>query len=87
MLAAALLLRLAWVALNPVELDSDFQAYHEHAQRLADTGYYGGDGYADAYWPPGWPLALTPVYLVFGAHAQLGAAFGDAEAEAVSEVA
>ncbi len=77
LLAVALVLRLAWVLVHPVDPVSDFLEYHKHAENLARHWIYSSDpAYRDAYWPPGWPLVLGLGYLVVGVHPHAGALLG-----------
>jgi hypothetical protein len=77
LLAVGLVVRLLWVLIHPVQPVSDFDAYHQHAATLAADGTYGyRDGEPGAYWAPGWPVLLAGLYLVLGAHPQLGALLG-----------
>jgi len=79
-LALALILRLAWLAHADTRLlpRSDPQYYHATAQNLADgrgysvtldqRGFVAGPGSeSTAFWAPGYPLALAPLYKLFGA--------------------
>ncbi len=46
---------------------SDADWYFARADMLAaGRGYLGNNGAATAYWPPGWPLALSAVFRLFG---------------------
>lgn len=76
---AALALRLAWVAATDTEIPplSDPQYYHATASNLADgrgysvavneRGFVAGEGSEPtAFWAPGYPFALAPLYAVFG---------------------
>jgi hypothetical protein len=77
LLAVGLAVRLLWVLVHPVQPVSDFDAYHQHAATLAADGTYSyRDGEPGAYWAPGWPVLLAGLYLVLGAHPQLGALLG-----------
>ena len=50
-----------------VEPGSDAAWYYSRADMLArGLGYLGDDGAPTAYWPPGWPLALSLVFRLFG---------------------
>ncbi|MBN2885133.1 MAG: DUF2029 domain-containing protein [Chromatiaceae bacterium] len=64
-LILGLLLRLGWVTLYPAAPASDGAIYLGLAQRLANGEDYGGSGWR-AYWPPGYPLLLTPLVALFG---------------------
>jgi 4-amino-4-deoxy-L-arabinose transferase-like glycosyltransferase len=78
--AIALTLRIAWIANTDTTVPplSDPQFYHVTAQNLADgrgftvavTDDHGfatdPDAEATAFWPPGYPFALAPVYAIFG---------------------
>ena len=60
-----------WVALVfPAELRSDPAAYAHLAQELVDGQPYSAPE-GRAYWPPGLPLALMPLLILFGKHAIL----------------
>jgi Gpi18-like mannosyltransferase len=53
---------LAWV-----EPSSDAAWYFSRAAMLADgRGYLGDHGAPTAYWPPGWPLALSVLFRLTG---------------------
>lgn len=46
---------------------SDAAWYYSRAEMLASgLGYLGDHGAPTAYWPPGWPLALSAVFRLFG---------------------
>jgi hypothetical protein len=75
----ALGLRLGWIARTDTEIPllSDPQYYHATASNIADgrgytvavdeRGFVAGEGgEATAFWAPGYPLALAPLYAVFG---------------------
>ncbi len=77
--ALALALRLAWIAQTDTEVPplSDPQYYHATASNIADgrgytvavdeRGFVAGEGgEATAFWAPGYPLALSPLYAVLG---------------------
>jgi len=65
-LGVALVLR-AVAILAMVEPSSDAAWYFSRAAMLADgRGYLGDHGAPTAYWPPGWPLALSLVFRVTG---------------------
>ena len=77
--ALALLLRLAWLARTDTVLLplSDPQYYHATAQNIAEgrgysvtvdqRGFVAGDGSeGTAFWAPGYPFALAPLYKLFG---------------------
>ena len=84
----ALLLRLAWLAHTdaaPPPL-SDPQYYHVTAQNLAEgrgfavkvdrSGFAAGDGSeATAFWAPGYPFALAPLYRICGSSLRVAKAF------------
>ncbi|NKJ42714.1 4-amino-4-deoxy-L-arabinose transferase-like glycosyltransferase [Novosphingobium sp. SG720] len=64
--AVALGLR-ALAILAAVEPSSDAAWYFSRAAMLADgRGYLGDHGAPTAYWPPGWPLALSLVFRLTG---------------------
>jgi len=64
LLALALVLR-ALAILGAVEPTSDAAWYFSRAAMLAQgRGYLGDHGAPTAYWPPGWPLALSVVFQV-----------------------
>ncbi len=84
----ALLLRFAWLAETDSVLlpMSDPQYYHATAQNLAEgrgysvavdqRGFVAGDkSEGTAFWPPGYPLALAPLYKLFGADIRVAKAF------------
>ena len=75
----ALALRLAWVTYTDTEIPplSDPQYYHATASNIGDgrgytvavdeRGFVAGEGgEATAFWAPGYPLALSPLYAAFG---------------------
>jgi hypothetical protein len=79
-LALALILRLAWLAHADTTLLplSDPQYYHATAQNLAEGRGYsvtvdqrgfvaGPKSESTAFWAPGYPFALAPLYKLFGA--------------------
>ena len=79
----ALALRLAWVAYTGTEIPplSDPQYYHATAANLADGRGYtvavddrgfvaGSQGEPTAFWAPGYPFTLAPLYAVFGPDAR-----------------
>lgn len=89
-LALALALRFAWLAQTDTELlpMSDPQYYHATAVNLADGRGYSvavdpnGAGFipgpqseATAFWAPGYPFALAPLYWLFGDDQRIGKAF------------
>jgi hypothetical protein len=77
LLVLGLIVRLTWVAVHPVDPESDFRVYHQLATTLADHGRYGENpDTPNAYWPPGWPVVLAGLYALTGATAQLGAMLG-----------
>jgi putative flippase GtrA len=59
------LLRIGWSAAFPVDPSSDAKTYLGLANRLLTSGIYETDG-TRAYWPPGFPLFLTPVLALTG---------------------
>lgn len=65
-LAVGLTARLVWGLGFPGTLHSDPAFYFQLAGNLAFDGTYG-DPEALAFWPPGLPLALVPIFWVFGA--------------------
>lgn len=65
-LAAGLTARLVWGLGFSGTLQSDPEIYFRLARSLAFDGTYGGPE-ALAFWPPGLPLALVPIFWVFGA--------------------
>ncbi|WP_420606423.1 glycosyltransferase family 39 protein [Novosphingopyxis sp.] len=61
-----LLPRLAVLLLH-VAPASDAAWYYQRAASLAaGQGYLGDDGAPTAFWPPGWPMALSLVFRLFG---------------------
>lgn len=57
----------ALAILAAVEPSSDAAWYFSRAAMLADgRGYLGDHGAPTAYWPPGWPLALSLVFRLAG---------------------
>lgn len=64
-IAAGLVLRLAWVIAFPATPSSDSATYLVLAAKLLNEGYYETAG-TRAYWPPGYPFFLTPWLWVFG---------------------
>jgi 4-amino-4-deoxy-L-arabinose transferase-like glycosyltransferase len=70
-LCAASLLRLAWVLTTRWEPlpDDDAYRYDFTARALADgLGYVHLDGHPTAFWPPGYSLLVSALYVVFGQH-------------------
>lgn len=66
-LALALLLRVAWGTVVPVEPVSDSLAYDTFARNIALHGVYGWDPNSPtAYWPPGTSAAYATLYALFG---------------------
>lgn len=72
--AALAMIWLAFIGLRalPIMLDvqptSDAKWYFSRAQQLAaGLGYLGKDGEPTAYWPPGWPMALSTAFRLAGA--------------------
>ena len=66
-LLLALVLRLAWAALVPVQPVSDPQAYHILAVHLVEYGVYGfAPDEPSAYWAVGPAALYAGAYLVFG---------------------
>lgn len=45
--------------------DADFY-YSRAASLAAGLGYLANDGHATAYWPPGWPMALSVAFRALG---------------------
>ena len=76
-IAAGLLLRVTWILVHHVEPKSDFAAYHLLATSLAEHGTLGfANGAPETFWPPGWPVVLSGVYWLVGAHPTAGALLG-----------
>jgi len=86
--ALALLLRLAWLARTDTVLLplSDPQYYHATAQNVAEgrgysvtvdqRGFVAGDkSEGTAFWAPGYPFALAPLYKLFGTSLRVAKAF------------
>jgi 4-amino-4-deoxy-L-arabinose transferase-like glycosyltransferase len=86
--ALALVLRLAWLAGTDTVLLplSDPQYYHATAQNIAEgrgysvavdqRGFVAGDqSEGTAFWAPGYPLALAPLYKLFGSNIGVARAF------------
>ncbi len=66
-LAIALVARVAWASLVPVEPVSDSAAYDVFAQNLANANTYGWEeDKPDAYWPVGAPFVYSVLYRVYG---------------------
>ena len=66
-LALLVALRLAAMAFA-VTPTSDAEFYFSRAASLAaGLGYLANDGHATAYWPPGWPMALSLAFRLGGA--------------------
>lgn len=67
-LAFALLLALRVLAIAcDVTPSSDADWYFARAAMLADgRGYLANNGLPTAYWPPGWPMALSLAFRLFG---------------------
>ena len=62
-LAIGLLLRVLWVAVLPAPLRSDSLVYFHRAKDLVERHAYAG-----TFWPPGYPLFLSPFLRIFGSH-------------------
>ena len=86
--ALALLLRLAWLAGTDTVLLplSDPQYYHATAQNIAEGRGYsvaldhqsfvaGDKSEGTAFWAPGYPLALAPLYKLFGPSVRVATVF------------
>jgi 4-amino-4-deoxy-L-arabinose transferase-like glycosyltransferase len=58
--------RVLWVIVYPVHLQSDYATYFRLAKALVETHSYGSTGSGLAYWPPGYPLFLASWFLLFG---------------------
>ena len=59
--------RVAWILAMPVIPFVDFQAYDQHAWRLALTGMFTDEvGRSTAYWPVGYVGFLAGLYAIFG---------------------
>lgn len=84
----ALGLRLAWVGATDTVIPplSDPQHYHATASNLADGRGYtvavdergfvaGEEGEPTAFWAPGYPFALAPLYAAFGSDERVAKAF------------
>ncbi len=84
----ALALRLAWIAYTDTEIPplSDPQYYHATASNLADGRGYtvavdergfvaSPAGEPTAFWAPGYPFTLAPLYAVFGSDARVAQVF------------
>jgi hypothetical protein len=66
-LVVALVLRVVWAALVPVEPVSDSLAYDVFARTLVDHGVYGWEpDEPSAYWPVGTSAIVAAAYLVLG---------------------
>ena len=85
--ALALGLRIAWVAATDTAIPplSDPQYYHATATNLAEGRGYsvavdergfvsGQQSEPTAFWPPGYPLVLAPLYKLFGSDERIGKA-------------
>ena len=65
--AFAFAVRLAWTLATQQPPGSDQAAYDALAWRLASgEGYTNADGSPHAFYPVGWPMFLSGVYVVFG---------------------
>lgn len=68
-LTVAIVLRLVWIALVPVNPVSDSVAYNIFAHSLAEgRGYAFPDGTLTAFWPVGTSALYAGVYKLFGAN-------------------
>lgn len=64
---ALYLLPRALLILLDVQPWSDAAYYYQRAEELAaGQGYISPEGQPTAFWPPGWPLALSLVFKLFG---------------------
>lgn len=72
LLWALYLIPRALLILLDVQPWSDAAYYFERAGELAaGQGYISPDGQPTAFWPPGWPLALSVPFKLFGASVQV----------------
>lgn len=69
LLATAFTVRLLWVLYSGTLPVSDCKAFNDLALGLVSgKGYVNSEGVPTAYWLVGYPLFLSAVYTVFGAH-------------------
>jgi len=70
--AAALVLRLVFVAWAPGEPAADGHFYHVYGEHIArGWGYIDVDGSPVVRWMPGWPMLLGGLYALFGSGTHL----------------
>lgn len=62
--------RILWLSLDPHEIVSDEVDYHNLAISLAQ-----GNGYGIPFWPPGYPIVLSILYVLFGSSPRIAIGF------------
>lgn len=72
LLIFALLVRVVWMLAVDSQPVTDFDWYFERAKGIADGVGYSHDGQRTAYWPVGYPAALSLVFKVFGSSVLAG---------------
>ena len=65
-LISALLVRIWWFQQVNTQPVTDFDWYFERAKELAQSLGYQVDGSPTAYWPPGFPIALSLIFRCVG---------------------
>jgi hypothetical protein len=68
-------LRAWWIQVADGAPRSDAKQYFNLAKQLASTGSYAFDDGATAFWPVGYPAALSMAFRAFGAKASVGRLF------------
>lgn len=74
-LAIAIGVRLVWFSRVDTQPVTDFDWYFERAREIAAGLGYSVDGSPTAYWPVGYPAALSLVFRLFGASVLVGKVF------------
>jgi|GEM_PF-2347902 len=75
MILVAVLIRVVLLSLFDNRQVSDFMEYHEYAKNIAEGKGYIRQGNPTAWFPIGYPLALSVLYSIFGANELYGKLF------------